>query len=497
MKANAADRLCYGSKYLLLIVAILYIVIYLTLAFVRLRYPFELEWHEGASVDQVRRILAGQALYARPSLAYVPFIYPPLYYYVSAAVAAVTGIGFLPLRLVSILASIGCLALVFGVVRKETRDAWAGLIAAGLFAAAYRVTGAWLDIARVDSLYLCLTLLTLFVLRFYASRKAAALAGLTAALALLSKQTAAMVLFPVGLYLLVLDWRRALISGAAFAVVLAVGAAILEYINGGWFSFFVLGLAPQQSIASGVRLGDFWRRNILPAAPIALLLAVIGVVPRWLSAARRTYAFYIAAGAGMLGASWYIMALHGAYDNDLLPAFAGLAILSGIGVHRVIEWGRTCKPASARAVEIAICMACLAQFALLRYDPREQMPAPRDMVTGQTLISAIARIPGEVWLPCHGYVTALAGKASYAHASAISDVVNAKQAGAGADLNLEIRQAVQERKFAAIVLDHGWSPKLFDIDKHYRKQATVFGDPKGFWTFTGARTRPETIYVPR
>ena len=76
-------------------------------------------------------------------------------------------------------------------------------------------------------------------------------------------------------------------------------------------------------------------------------------------------------------------------------------------------------------------------------------------------------------------------------------MVNAEQAAAGKDLNLEIRQAIQARKFAAIILDHGWSPALFDIDKHYRKQATVFSDPQGFWTFTGARTRPETIYVPR
>ena len=36
---------------------------------------FDLEWLEGASVQQVSRILSGQRLYVRPSIHFVPFIY--------------------------------------------------------------------------------------------------------------------------------------------------------------------------------------------------------------------------------------------------------------------------------------------------------------------------------------------------------------------------------------------------------------------------------------
>ena len=84
-------------KYILLASAAYYVVVYLVIVCSRIAYPYELEWMEGGSVDHVRRILAGQPLYIRPSLSFTPFIYTPLYFYVSAAVAKCIGIGFTPL----------------------------------------------------------------------------------------------------------------------------------------------------------------------------------------------------------------------------------------------------------------------------------------------------------------------------------------------------------------------------------------------------------------
>ncbi len=74
-----------------------YLALYLLLVWLRVRHPFELEWMEGACVDHVLRVLSGRPLYTEPRLEWVPFIYTPLFYYVSAAVAKVVGAGFLPL----------------------------------------------------------------------------------------------------------------------------------------------------------------------------------------------------------------------------------------------------------------------------------------------------------------------------------------------------------------------------------------------------------------
>src|SRR5829696_279318 len=94
--------------------AVAFVLLYLTLALIRLRYPFELEWMEGAMVDQVQRVVEGRPMYVAPTLDFVPFLYPPVYFWASAAVAMVTGVGFVALRLVSLVASLTVLVLIYG-----------------------------------------------------------------------------------------------------------------------------------------------------------------------------------------------------------------------------------------------------------------------------------------------------------------------------------------------------------------------------------------------
>src|SRR5262245_60511937 len=67
----------------------------------RLTYPHELEWMEGAMVDHAERVRAGLDLYVPPTAQHVQFLYTPLLFYLGALVAAVIGPGFLALRLVS------------------------------------------------------------------------------------------------------------------------------------------------------------------------------------------------------------------------------------------------------------------------------------------------------------------------------------------------------------------------------------------------------------
>ena len=143
--------------------AVVYLIIYLWMAYYRLRYPFDLEWIEGGMVDQVQRLLHGQSMYVAPSISYVPFLYPPIYFYFSALAALLFGIGLFPLRLVSFLASLVSFTTIFLIVRAETKNDWAAILSTGLFVATFRVTGAWLDIARVDSLFLALWLLFIYL----------------------------------------------------------------------------------------------------------------------------------------------------------------------------------------------------------------------------------------------------------------------------------------------------------------------------------------------
>ena len=95
--------------------------VYLYVALHRIGYPYELEWLEGGAVEIVRRVAEGQAIYVQPSVHYVPYPYTPLYFWVSGALAHVTGVGFLPLRLVSLLSSLGCCAVLIRIVWERDR----------------------------------------------------------------------------------------------------------------------------------------------------------------------------------------------------------------------------------------------------------------------------------------------------------------------------------------------------------------------------------------
>lgn len=137
--------------------------VWLGISLARLRYPFELEWAGGAMRDHCERILAGRPLYVAPGPDWIPFEYPPLYFWVSAALMRLLHDGsFVPMRLVSILSTLGSAAVLCAWVRQEAGTAggrtW-GLIAAGVFLASYRFTGAWYDIERLDMLFLFLSLL--------------------------------------------------------------------------------------------------------------------------------------------------------------------------------------------------------------------------------------------------------------------------------------------------------------------------------------------------
>src|SRR6202012_1608553 len=121
---------------------------YLFVALSRLGYPFALEWLEGNSLVEVHRILAGQPLYPAPTAGYVPDGYPPLYFAVSAAAASVFGVSYLPLRLVSLVSSLACFALLGRLVHRETGSAAAGISAAGLLAGPYFDAHTWFDVGR-------------------------------------------------------------------------------------------------------------------------------------------------------------------------------------------------------------------------------------------------------------------------------------------------------------------------------------------------------------
>lgn len=483
--------------------AALYIAMYIVIAVKHLVYPFELEWMEGASVDHVRWILAGNAYYGPPKLAFTPFIYPPLYFYVSAGAAKVLGVSFFSMRLVSFLASIGCLIHLFRLARAETGRAAVGLLAAGLFAACYKEASAFYDIARVDSLFLFCFLSAVSALRGRGPGGAPSLRAQFAAIAwllamFLTKQSAPIAVVCLSGFAL-FRWRRqALLFSLGAPLSLGIAFLILHLATNGWFYYYAYAI-PRQHPTVVAFFYDYWMKDLLAPLGVACLVTLFYFAlrppPREGAEASGSKGLFGAALLGALGMS-YLGRLHaGGWPNTLMPAFAMLALTFGLGAH-AIEQAFSQTPAHVLGRLRAAFIAVLAiQFTAMAYDPARLLPTKEDERAGKELVALIQKQEGDVLVLAHGSLGPMAGKAMFAHEMAMHDILGVDGGPPGEALKEEIAAALREQRFSTIVTDTDWYRQ--DIEVHYEKTREPFKGKDVFFPITGMKTRPRWIWKPR
>ncbi len=501
----------------LFLAAALYVVVYLAVVVKRIGYPYELEWMEGGSVDHVQRIVDGVPLYAPPSINFVPFIYPPLYFYASAAVAQVTGVGFLPLRIVSALASVGAMLVLFLYGRREGGGALHGMIAAGVFAASFAASGGWFDIGRVDSLFILLVLLAIYQIRFARGRLGWIAAGIVIALAYATKQTALVALGPLVLYALIVDRRRWLYL-AVTAVLASVGAyLVMSALCGEWYAYYIYRVPAGHAMLWGDLL-LFWTRDILPWGAVAMLLAAPFVADRLRNGIGGERWFHALLLIGMFGAAW-ISRLHvGGYINVVMPAHAAIALL----VPAALRWwtnrlrgvdaqpasigpdaAALARPAPLPVAESYILLVLLAQFVMWYYNPKAFVPSHADRDAAGRFIAELAAAKGEVFVADHSWLAVLAGKHSNAQSQSMLDVLRSGDTATAAAMVEQVRTAIAAKRYGLVAVDEGsvydrvspgnqWLTRLLD---------TVYGPPRilryrsdEFYPVVGMKSRPVYIY---
>ncbi len=420
-----------------------------------------------------------------------------MYFYLSAAASLLFGSGLFPLRLVSFTASLVSFTVIFLIVRAETRNVKVALLSTGLFAATFRVTGAWLDVARVDSLFLALWLLFIYFVRGRKTFGLSVLTGLLAALAYLTKQTALIACLPVLVYLFWSNWKYALSCLAVAGLAVGITTLVLNQASAGWYGYYVFGLLSQQTQWLPLEFFTFWNDDLLVHLPFAILLAVFFLVGRP-KRDRSNLIQWAAILAGALAGTFITRVKIGGYDNVLLPAYAVISILFGLGLNELLKTIRQLHVDFRGRLEELLLAACLIQLVILAYNPFAQIPTKADLQAGQKLVSLLSDVKGEVFLPDHGYIPTLAGKNSYAHESAIWDVLRGDQQTKGKTfLAGELKDAIHRQFFDEIILDSdldlNWC--CVEIDQTYTRVGEVFQDQTSFFTVTGDKKRPTFIYV--
>jgi hypothetical protein len=478
------------------------IAAYLFVALSRLGYPFPVEWLESNSLVEVHRILAGRPLYTAPTVQYVPDGYPPLYFAVSAAVARLLGVSYLTLRLVSLVSSLCCFALLARLVQRETGSLAAGVGAAGLFAAAYSVTDTWFDAGRVDSLFLALSIGGLHAARWMRGTRGALAAGVLLAAAALTKQTG-LAEGVVVVAALLAGPRRGLACVAALAeiTVLGVSTLVLGLASGGWYVYYVFELMGEHSL-TGSGFGWFWTA-LATGMGLAVCAALIGAprVPR-----------VLAAGCAALAVEGYAALVHSDGGiNDVLPAYLAVALLAGLALGRGAAPVRGSVPGGwpawrawrAWRVTVAPAVLVLAQVAVLLAGlrPSQAIPTPADLSTGERVLAGLRAIGGTVAVPADPALSMAAGMVPAAQEDAAHDVLRASDQAAIASFRRSAARAVIGRRFSAIITGSP-APPFADpssLSRYYHRcaQPLLVGTPADvFLPVAGARVRPEYVWLP-
>ena len=416
-----------------------FIAIDLFIIFSRIFYPYQLEWMEGAGLVQVSRLLADKAFYVPPSIDFVPLIYPPLYFYASAIIAKLIGLGFTALRLVSFLSSALCATIIYLAVKEKTNSKFAAFLGSGVFASTFMLTGQWFDIARTDMLAAGLSMLGIYLAREQVDNvtlpkghrddvsEAKSLratykilfSGLFFALAFLSKQSALIVALAAILYYFLFNWRRAIVLTLSFGLFLAILYGIFWLNSAGWINYYLFTIPAAHAFdfsigrIISVLISQF---GSIPIFLIAGLLPIIVSPRKFFMDSPYRYYFVMAGALIATGVVGRLNAFSG--PNVYVPSYLGVALLAGLEAGWLIEL----KVKPALILLEWILLAAQFGFLIPAYFQTKTIPTQQDRAAGDALVAEIKSYSGDVLLLDNNYLALYAGKTPYFNEMAMAEV---------------------------------------------------------------------------
>jgi hypothetical protein len=364
--------------------------------FNHISFPLNLDLMEGTILQHFHRAASLEAIYPQPTPSFVPLAYNPLYYYLAVPFAWIFGVNLFALRLVAILGTLLSGTIIFCVAREKTSSNWWGLLAVGLFAAAYRAMDAYLDTAHSDSWLLCSALAGTYVIDRSRSR-AWNLVGMGILVtSFWFKQHGAF--FAIGA-LLYLTWRQGLRSSAPYWV-LATVLGPLAYIAGGprlfgsqflYFTWEVPRRWSELNFKTFLRYFGF-------SAFTYPILACFGLLTtlRTFLKARKSFTlwhmqFIFAALTGFMGTLDA-----GSSNNVFIPMGAFFIVVGTIGLHEFLAQAKSAHRFRLSLVGIGLT------FALLIYDPSSVLASPRAGECYRDLTTLLQSLDGKVYAPWLG-----------------------------------------------------------------------------------------------
>jgi len=411
-------------------------------------------------VTQIARVVNGKPLYSSPTIYYTPWLYEPVYYYVSALIAGIVGVSFQAARIPSVLSTIAILTLIFYIVRRETGKTFYAMAAIGLYLAAYGKVEYSYVMARIDPLFNVLVVAGFIAIYYSKSNSGLIIGALLLALSYFTKQTALVFAPTIIIYLWrIRGWKPALFFGGAFALFIIGGIVILDRIYDGWFTYYTL-LVPKgkgKTLRWGYAVDGFFVYVLLRCWLFTTIMAFFSIKAFFSKKMNDTsnailffgLFFVTSLAAGFLG----ILNMGGGH-NVLLPTAAGCALFLPIFVNHFSE--------QRKASPIIFCVIPLQLVLLIANPWRDPRNIAReiDKSNQEEFFREIASLPGEVWVTYHGFTEPYTGKKAYADIVAIKDVLVADDS-VSHSLRRQLDSAYMNEHWSYIIAD------LPDTFPHY------------------------------
>jgi 4-amino-4-deoxy-L-arabinose transferase-like glycosyltransferase len=453
-KINLKDPLTWIA-----LVPVLFILAFIVTALLRIGFPYLLTWMEGPAMDHIYRILEGQSMYGPPSIEFTPFLYPPLFYYVSALFMKLFGAGLLIPRLISLFSTIIVFVLIWRLVKWETGSGFYGLVGAGFFAGINPLVRSYLDQSRIDALFIMLLLLGFYILRTGHHKYSLYLSAAVFCLALFTKQQALPVVILIAVALLSENFKNCFKFSVTFVALTLAAFAFFQWKSSGWFLFYVFKLPKAHGMRSDL-VGLIFK-DLLSYVPVLLILVPF-LFLRFSKEIKKhrsflsKYRLYLAFFVGTFVTSWMSRAHWGGAENVLLPVLLSLSLLGALSLFRlerdlIPKISRTSLPAA-----LLLALPIVVQFSLLLYNPSQFIPKEGHSLQNEKLIKKIGSFEGDVLVPELGYIPTLAGKKSHSHKTAIFDIMGRSQAPWLKPTQEAVQklyaQAIRAKAFSAIII---------------------------------------------
>lgn len=518
----------------------------------RLDYPYDLEWMEGGMLIHALRLSEGLGIYVVPSSDFIPYIYPPLYPTIIAALSEIWTLDYWMGRGISILGTVLATSALIVGVRRETRSFALAWMSGALWLSTYEDSGTFFDLTRADGLMMGLLGWCIVLVRFERLKTA----GLLCWIAFLTKHNAAIVGIPIALWLWKNhDWRKALEFGLWSALPALMSIGWLEHSTDGLFLTYLLDVPANHPIV-GHRL--VWLSELEMLRPFALPLLVLSGIAGWHLYTRsttrsiwRTVCWVIAVGGFVVMTQVDVSVfpkIVNSHKVGQIPFAIAIWVLAIVPWFRPSQWRGFWQRAdedSSLAFYLWIGTTLFLFSALMRghhggftnvlmpgiwamcvlvplwihrvghfdtivrsalwtfalgfqsiwglWSIKDFVPSLEDRLAGDVVLTEFKNSQGPIWSPHSPWLSVQAGYPSTTHLIALWDIDH--EGGPFVEYVADIKKDIQDHRWGTIV---SADKRLgFGLKQYYEYHRSIRPAGRRFIPKIGWKVRPSYVYRPK